>query len=148
MRDFRTVYINDETVKPSNGIRPFFGFAIEDYLELCLQENVCVPIQAKLFGFCMTDEDEFGTEWNKSLAELLKAIDIENISIIVIDYNAVTSFWGVDLLVYDLDSVLLRYGFSREEAFKDTYESRFVYIGDTDDGFQLKRQLRLREKEA
>lgn len=148
MEDFRTVYITAETSSPIEGAVPFFGFAIEDYLECCLRANVYVPSTAKVFGFCLT-EKEIGMANQSiiapSLVGLLRGIDIQNISILVIDFSYFQENirnLSRDAIKNYLDLSLIKFGFEEIAPFDATYSNRLVYIGDTDDGFLLKRWLR------
>lgn len=148
MEYFRTVYIKTETSSPIEGAVPFFGFAIEDYLECCLQANVYVPSTAKVFGFCLTEKNIGKANQSfiaPSLIGLLRGIDIQNISMLVIDFSYFQENiqnLSREAIKNYLDLTLIKFGFEEIAPFDATYGNRLVYIGDTDDGFLLKRWLR------
>ena len=145
MKDFRLSSINSIKSRNPKSCAPIMGFAMEDYLAVCDEANIIVADNAKIFGFCLT-EGYLNAVFSESLFNLLNSIDKQNISVIVIDFSYflenADDVVSIDEFDQYVDAVMVENGFQTMPPFDTTYEQRFVYIGDTEDGKQVKKWVK------
>ena len=145
MEDFRLSFINSGRNRDPKYCVPTMGFAIEDYLAVCDEANIIVPDNAKIFGFCLAEE-YLNDVFSRSLFNLLQSIDKQNISVIVIDFSYflenTDDVVSIDEFDQYVDAIMAENGFQTMPPFDTTYEQRFVYIGDTEDGKQVKQWIK------
>lgn len=142
MEDFRISSINSGRNRNPEYCAPVMGFAMEDYLAVCDEANIIIADNAKIFGFCLT-EKSLDDVFSASLSNLLNSIDKQNISVVVIDFSYflenTDTIVSIDEFDQYVDAVMVENGFQTMPPFDTTYEQRFVYIGDTEDGKQVKQ---------
>lgn len=145
MEDFRISSINSCKNRNPEYCAPVMGFAMEDYLAVCDEANITVTDNAKIFGFCITEEF-LDSVFSASLSNLLNSIDKQNISVVVIDFSYflenTDTIVSIDEFDQYVDAVMVENGFQTMPPFDTTYEQRFVYIGDTEDGKQIKQWVK------
>ena len=145
MEDFRLSSINSGRNRNPKYCAPIMGFAIEDYLAVCDEANIIITDNAKIFGFCLTEE-HLNDVFSESLSNLLNSIDKQNISVIVIDFcyflENTDDIVSIDEFDQYVDAIMAENGFQTMPPFDTTYEQRFVYIGDTEDGKQVKQWIK------
>lgn len=145
MEDFRISSINSGKNRNPEYCAPVMGFAIEDYLAICDEANIIIADNAKIFGFCLT-EKSLDDVFSASLSNLLNSIDKQNISVVVIDFSYflenTDTIVSIDEFDQYVDAVMVENGFQTMPPFDTTYEQRFVYIGDTEDGKQVKQWVK------
>ena len=121
------------------------GFVMEGYLAVCNEANIIVADNAKIFGFCLT-EGYLNAVFSESLSNLLNSIDKQNISVIVIDFSYflenADDVVSIDQFDQYVDAVMVENGFQVMPPFDTAYAQRFVYIGDTEDGKQVKKWVK------
>lgn len=123
------------------------SFATEDYTAICDTAGIIIPLTAKIFGFCLSPNFDFGFDFGlfrRSLTNLLNGLDTNNISIIVVDYSFLLEHSDVSLsdITPILNSAMEAAGFEIVAPFDSTYEQRIVYIGNTTDGIAVKDWLK------
>lgn len=145
MEDFRISSINSGKNRNPEYCAPVMGFAMEDYLAVCDEANITVTDNAKIFGFCIT-EKSLDDVFSASLSNLLNSIDKQNISVVVIDFSYflenTDTIVSIDEFDQYVDAAMVENGFQTMPPFDTTYEQRFVYIGDTEDGKQVKQWVK------
>lgn len=145
MEDFRISSINSCKTRNPEYCAPVMGFAMEDYLAVCDEANITIADNAKIFGFCLT-EKSLDDVFSASLSNLLNSIDKQNISVVVIDFSYflenTDTIVSIDEFDQYVDAVMVENGFQTMPPFDTTYEQRFVYIGDTEDGKQIKQWVK------
>ncbi len=145
MEDFRISSINSGRNRNPEYCAPVMGFAMEDYLAVCDEANITIADNAKIFGFCLT-EKSLDDVFSASLSNLLNSIDKQNISVVVIDFSYflenTDTIVSIDEFDQYVDAVMGENGFQTMPPFDTTYEQRFVYIGDTEDGKQVKQWVK------
>lgn len=145
MEDFRISSINSGRNRNPEYCAPVMGFAMEDYLAVCDEANITIADNAKIFGFCLT-EKSLDDVFSASLSNLLNSIDKQNISVVVIDFSYflenTDTIVSIDEFDQYVNAVMVENGFQTMPPFDTTYEQRFVYIGDTEDGKQVKQWVK------
>lgn len=145
MEDFRISSINSCKNRNPEYCAPVMGFAMEDYLAVCDEANITVTDNAKIFGFCLT-EKSLDDVFSASLSNLLNSIDRQNISVVVIDFSYflenTDTIVSIDEFDQYVDAVMVENSFQTMPPFDTIYEQRFVYIGDTEDGKQVKQWVK------
>ena len=146
MTGFTIRYLN-KTYFPNkeraDGVREIGGFAEEDYISFCNKENITIPMFARLFVFIIEEQD---TE--EEIEALIKALNRIDLSMLCIQYGTTAewdkagSYEAYRAKVVDkmcaIDTMLKDYGFDVTPCFKDTYETRIVYIGNSTDARKVK----------
>lgn len=136
----KTYFPNKER---ADGVHEIGGFAEEDYISFCNKENITIPMFARLFMFIIEEQD---TE--EEIEALIRALNRIDLSMLCIQYGT-TAEWDkvggyeayqakvVDKMLA-IDTMLKDYGFDATPYFKDTYETRIVYIGNSTDARKVK----------
>nr|DAO22800.1 MAG TPA: hypothetical protein [Bacteriophage sp.] len=136
----KTYFPNKER---ADGVHEIGGFAEEDYISFCNKENITIPMFARLFMFIIEEQD---TE--EEIEALIRALNRIDLSMLCIQYGT-TAEWDkiggyeayqakvVDKM-WAIDTMLKDYGFDATPCFKDTYETRIVYIGNSTDARKVK----------
>ena len=148
--NFETVRILPEMREQNAPIEEEFGNIIRRYNEFCQKNNIHINHLALSAQFQISKKREnryyCNKEWKRSLSNLMKIIDKENLSLLVIDLEPVgketyENVRELGFIMNHIDSVMRLYGFSLNHPrlwLSDNF-SKLTYIGDTDDGFAIKR---------
>lgn len=145
--NFETVRILPEMREQNVSIEEEFANIIERYDDFCQRNHIYINhlALATQFQLSKKNDERFycNQEWKQSLSNLIKIIDKENLSLIVVDiellgkeiYENVREF---DFIMGHIESILRPYGFSLGQCWLSDSFSKLIYIGDTDDGFAVK----------
>ena len=148
--NFETVRILPEMREQNASIEEEFGNIIRRYDEFCQKNNIHINYLALAAQFQISKKSETrfycNKEWKRSLSNLMKIIDKENLSLLVIDLEPLGKEIYEDtrehgFIMSHIDSAMRPYGFSLNHSqlwLSDNF-SKLTYIGDTDDGFAVKR---------
>ena len=148
--NFETVRILPEMREQNASIEEEFGNIIRRYDEFCQKNNIHINHLALAAQFQISKKSETrfycNKEWKRSLSNLMKIIDKENLSLLVIDLEPLgketyENVRELGFIMNHIDSVMRLYGFSSNHPrlwLSDSF-SKLTYIGDTDDGFAIKR---------
>ena len=148
--NFETVRILPEMRGQDASIEDEFGNIIRKYDEFCQKNNIHINHLALAAQFQISKKSETrfycNKEWKRSLSNLMKIIDKENLSLLVIDLEPLgketyENVRELGFIMNHIDSVMRLYGFSLNHPrlwLSDNF-SKLTYIGDTDDGFAVKR---------
>ena len=147
--NFETVRILPEMRERDASIEEEFGNIIHRYDEFCQKNNIHINHLALAAQFQISKKSETrfycNKEWKRSLSNLMKIIDKENLSLLVIDLEPlgkeIYENTQLGFIMNHIDSVMRPYGFSLNHPrlwLSDNF-SKLTYIGDTDDGFAVKR---------
>ena len=149
-KNFKTNHILPEKREQNASIEEEFGNIIRRYDEFCQKNNIHINHLALAAQFQISKKSETrfycNKEWKRSLSNLMKIIDKENLSLLVIDLEPLGKEIYEDtrelgFIMNHIDSVMRPYGFSLNHPrlwLSDNF-SKLTYIGDTDDGFAVKR---------
>ena len=147
--NFETVRILPEMRERDASIEEEFGNIIRRYDEFCQKNNIHINHLALAAQFQISKKSETrfycNKEWKRSLSNLMKIIDKENLSLLVIDLEPLgketyENVRELGFIMNHIDSVMRLYGFSLKHPrlwLSDNF-SKLTYIGDTDDGFAVK----------
>ena len=145
--NFETVRILPEMREQNASIEEEFGNIIHRYDEFCQKNNIHINHLALAAQFQISKKSETrfycNKEWKRSLSNLMKIIDKENLSLLVIDLEPLGKeiYENVRELGFIMDHIgttVLPYGFSLGHCWLSDSFSKIIYIGDTDDGFAVK----------
>ena len=145
--NFETVRILPEMREQNASIEEEFGNIIHRYDEFCQKNNIHINHLALAAQFQISKKSETrfycNKEWKRSLSNLMKIIDKENLSLLVIDLEPLgkETYENVRELGFIMDHIgatVLPYGFSLGHCWLSDSFSKIIYIGDTDDGFAVK----------
>ena len=148
MTGFTIRYLNKQifpspSKERANGVYEIGGFVEEDYISFCNKENITIPMFARLFMFIIEEQDTI-----EEIRALIDAINHVNLSVLCIQYGTVAE-WdkaggceayrakGIDKMCA-IEIMLKNYGFDETPYFEDTYGTRIVYIGNSNDGRKVK----------
>ena len=145
--NFETVRILPEMRERDASIEEEFGNIIRRYDEFCQKNNIHINHLALAAQFQISKKSETrfycNKEWKRSLSNLMKIIDKENLSLLVIDLEPLgkeiyedTREFG--FIMDHIGTTVLAYGFSLGHCWLSDSFSKIIYIGDTDDGFAVK----------
>ena len=147
--NFETVRILPEMREQNISIEEEFANIIERYDDFCQTNHIYINHLALATQFQLSKKNDerfyYNQEWKQSLSNLIKIIDKENLSLIVIDIKPIEkeiyeNYRDFDFFMEYIESILRPYGFSLYEYWwiLDDNFSKLVFIGDTDDGFAVK----------
>ena len=145
--NFETVRILPEMRERDASIEEEFGNIICRYDDFCQKNNIHINHLALAAQFQISKKSETrfycNKEWKRSLSNLMKIIDKENLSLLVIDLEPLgkETYENVRELGFIMDHIgttVLPYGFSLGHCWLSDSFSKIIYIGDTDDGFAVK----------
>ena len=145
--NFETVRILPEMREQNASIEEEFGNIIRRYDEFCQKNNIHINHLALAAQFQISKKSETrfycNKELKRSLSNLMKIIDKENLSLLVIDLEPLgkETYENVRELGFIMDHIgatVLPYGFSLGHCWLSDSFSKIIYIGDTDDGFAVK----------
>ena len=145
--NFETVRILPEMREQNASIEEEFGNIIRRYDEFCQKNNIHINHLALAAQFQISKKSETrfycNKEWKRSLSNLMKIIDKENLSLLVIDLEPLgkETYENARELGFIMDHIgttVLPYGFSLGHCWLSDSFSKIIYIGDTDDGFAVK----------
>ena len=145
--NFETIRILPEMRERDASIEEEFDNIIRRYDEFCQKNNIHINHLALAAQFQISKKSETrfycNKEWKHSLSNLMKIIDKENLSLLVIDLEPLgkETYENVRELGFIMDHIgatVLPYGFSLGHCWLSDSFSKIIYIGDTDDGFAVK----------
>lgn len=145
--NFETVRILPEMRERDASIEEEFGNIIRRYDDFCQKNHIHINHLALAAQFQISKKNEIrfycNKEWKRSLSNLMKIIDKENLSLLVIDLEPLgkETYENVRELGFIMDHIgatVLPYGFSLGHCWLSDSFSKIIYIGDTDDGFAVK----------
>ena len=145
--NFETVRILPEMREQNASIEEEFGNIIRRYDDFCQKNHIHINHLALAAQFQISKKSETrfycNKEWKRSLSNLMKIIDKENLSLLVIDLEPLgkETYENVRELGFIMDHIgatMLPYGFSLGHCWLSDSFSKIIYIGDTDDGFAVK----------
>ena len=145
--NFETVRILPEMRERDASIEEEFGNIIRRYDDFCQKNHIYINHLALAAQFQISKKNETrfycNKEWKRSLSNLMKIIDKENLSLLVIDLKPLgkETYENVRELGFIMDHIgatVLPYGFSLGHCWLSDSFSKIIYIGDTDDGFAVK----------
>ena len=145
--NFETVRILPEMRERDASIEEEFGNIICRYDDFCQKNHIHINHLALAAQFQISKKSETrfycNKEWKRSLSNLMKIIDKENLSLLVIDLEPLgkETYENVRELGFIMDHIgatVLPYGFSLGHCWLSDSFSKIIYIGDTDDGFAVK----------
>ena len=145
--NFETVRILPEMRERDVLIEEEFGNIIRRYDDFCQKNHIYINHLALAAQFQISKKSETrfycNKEWKRSLSNLMKIIDKENLSLLVIDLEPLgkETYENVRELGFIMDHIgatVLPYGFSLGHCWLSDSFSKIIYIGDTDDGFAVK----------
>ena len=145
--NFETVRILPEMRERDASIEEEFGNIIRRYDDFCQKNHIHINHLALAAQFQISKKSETrfycNKEWKRSLSNLMKIIDKENLSLLVIDLEPLgkETYENVRELGFIMDhigAIVLPYGFSLGHCWLSDSFSKIIYIGDTDDGFAVK----------
>lgn len=145
--NFETVRILPEMRERDASIEEEFGNIIRRYDDFCQKNHIHINHLALAAQFQISKKSETrfycNKEWKRSLSNLMKIIDKENLSLLVIDLEPLgreiyENVRELGFIMSHIASITHLYGFSLGNCLLSDNFSKLVYIGDTDDGFALK----------
>ena len=145
--NFETVRILPEMREQNASIEEEFGNIIRRYDEFCQKNNIHINHLALAAQFQISKKSETrfycNKEWKRSLSNLMKIIDKENLSLLVIDLELLgkeiyENTRELGFIMDHIGAAMLPYGFSLGHCWLSDSFSKIIYIGDTDDGFAVK----------
>ena len=145
--NFEVVRILPEMRERDSSIKGEFENIIRRYDEFCQKNNVHINHLALAAQFQISKKSDTrfycNKEWKRSLSNLMKIIDKENLSLLVIDLEPLgreiyENPRELGFIMSHIGATVLPYGFSLGNCLLSDNFSKLVYIGDTDDGFALK----------
>ena len=145
--NFETVRILPEMRERDASIEEEFGNIIRRYDDFCQKNHIHINHLALAAQFQISKKSDTrfycNKEWKRSLSNLMKIIDKENLSLLVIDLEPLgkETYENVRELGFIMDHIgttMLPYGFSLGHCWLSDSFSKIIYIGDTDDGFAVK----------
>ena len=150
--NFETVRILPEMREQNASIEEEFGNIIRRYDEFCQKNNIHINHLALAAQFQISKKSDArfycNKEWKESLSNLMKIINKEDLSLIVIDLELLgkeiyENTHELGFIMNHINSVMNIYGFSPNYRWlwlSDSF-SKLIYIGDTDDGFAVKSPI-------
>ena len=145
--NFETIRILPEMRERDASIEEEFGNIIRRYDEFCQKNNIHINHLALAAQFQISKKSETrfycNKEWKRSLSNLMKIIDKENLSLLVIDLEPFgkeiyENTHELGFIMNHIGATVLPYGFSSGQCWLSDSFSKIIYIGDTDDGFAVK----------
>lgn len=145
--NFETIRIFPEIREREASIEEEFGNIIRRYDDFCQKNHIYINHLALAAQFQISKKSETrfycNKEWKRSLSNLMKIIDKENLSLLIIDLESLgkETYENVRELGFIMDHIgatVLPYGFSLGHCWLSDSFSKIIYIGDTDDGFAVK----------
>ena len=145
--NFETVRILPEMREQNASIEEEFENIIRRYDEFCQKNNIHINHLALAAQFQISKKSETrfycNKEWKRSLSNLMKIIDKENLSLLVIDLELLgkeiyENTRELGFIMDHIGAAMLPYGFSLGHCWLSDSFSKIIYIGDTDDGFAVK----------
>ena len=145
--NFETIRILPEMRERDASIEEEFGNIIHRYDEFCQKNNIHINHLALAAQFQISKKSETrfycNKEWKRSLSNLMKIIDKENLSLLVIDLEPLgkeiyENTHELGFIMNHIGATVLPYGFSSGQCWLSDSFSKIIYIGDTDDGFAVK----------
>ena len=122
--------------------------AADRYNTICQKNHIHIPDLAFFAKFSLSKlgPNRFycSKDWQQSLSNLIKIIDKENLSALIIDLEPLGKeiYGGVPdrgFLMCRISKALFPFGFTLSNIWLTDHFSKLIYIGDTDDGFSIKR---------
>ena len=145
--NFETVRILPEMREQDALIDEEFGNIIRRYDDFCQKNHIYINHLALAAQFQISKKSETrfycNKEWKRSLSNLMKIIDKENLSLLVIDLEPLgkeiyENTHELGFIMDHIGAIVLPYGFSLGQCWLSDSFSKIIYIGDTDDGFAVK----------
>ena len=145
--NFETVRILPEMREQNASIEEEFGNIIRRYDDFCQKNHIHINHLALAAQFQISKKSETrfycNKEWKRSLSNLMKIIDKENLSLLVIDLEPLgkeiyENTHELGFIMNHIGATVLPYGFSSGQCWLSDSFSKIIYIGDTDDGFAVK----------
>ena len=145
--NFETVRILPEMRERDASIEEEFGNIIRRYDDFCQKNHIYINHLALAAQFQISKKSETrfycNKEWKRSLSNLMKIIDKENLSLLVIDLEPLgkeiyENTHELGFIMNHIGATVLPYGFSLGHCWLSDSFSKIIYIGDTDDGFAVK----------
>ena len=145
--NFETVRILPEMRERDSSIEEEFENIIRRYDDFCQKNHVYINHLALAAKFQISKKSDTrfycNKEWKRSLSNLMKIIDKENLSLLIIDLEPLGEEIYEDtrelgFIMSHIASITHLYRFSLANCLLSDNFSKLVYIGDTDDGFALK----------
>ena len=145
--NFETIRILPEMRERDASIEEEFGNIIRRYDDFCQKNHIYINHLALAAQFQISKKSETrfycNKEWKRSLSNLMKIIDKENLSLLVIDLEPLgkeiyENTHELGFIMNHIGATVLPYGFSSGQCWLSDSFSKIIYIGDTDDGFAVK----------
>ena len=145
--NFETVRILPEMREQDASIEEEFGNIIRRYDDFCQKNHIHINHLALAAQFQISKKSETrfycNKEWKRSLSNLMKIIDKENLSLLIIDLEPLgkeiyEDVREIGFIMSHIASITHLYGFSLGNCWLSDSFSKLIYIGDTDDGFAVK----------
>ena len=145
--NFETVRILPEMRERDSSIEGEFENIIRRYDDFCQKNHVYINHLALATKFQISKKSDTrfycNKEWKRSLSNLMKIIDKENLSLLVIDLELLgkeiyENTRELGFIMNHIGMTVLPYGFSLNKCWLSDSFSKIIYIGDTDDGFAVK----------
>ena len=145
--NFETIRILPEMRERDSSIEEEFENIIRRYNDFCQKNHVYINHLALAAKFQISKKSDTrfycNKEWKRSLSNLIKIIDKENLSLLIIDLESLgreiyENVRELGFIMSHIGAIVLPYGFSLGNCLLSDNFSKLVYIGDTDDGFALK----------
>ena len=145
--NFETVRILPEMRERDVLIEEEFENIIRRYDDFCQKNHIHINQLALAAQFQISKKSETrfycNKEWKRSLSNLMKIIDKENLSLLVIDLELLgkeiyENTRELGFIMNHIGTTVLPYGFSLNKCWLSDSFSKIIYIGDTDDGFAVK----------
>ena len=145
--NFETVRILPEMRERDSSIEGEFENIIRRYDDFCQKNHVYINHLALAAKFQISKKSDTrfycNKEWKRSLSNLMKIIDKENLSLLVIDLELLgkeiyENTRELGFIMNHIGTTVLPYGFSLNKCWLSDSFSKIIYIGDTDDGFAVK----------
>ena len=145
--NFETVRILPEMRERDVLIEEEFENIIRRYDDFCQKNHVYINHLALAAKFQISKKSDTrfycNKEWKRSLSNLMKIIDKENLSLLVIDLELLgkeiyENTRELGFIMNHIGTTVLPYGFSLSKCWLSDSFSKIIYIGDTDDGFAVK----------
>ena len=150
--NFETVRVLPEMRERDVSIEEEFGSIIHRYDDFCQKNHIYINHLALAAQFQISKKSDArfycNKEWKESLSNLMKIINKEDLSLIVIDLELLgkeiyENTHELGFIMNHINSVMNIYGFSPNYRWlwlSDSF-SKLIYIGDTDDGFAVKSPI-------
>ena len=145
--NFETVRILPEMREQDASIEEEFGNIIRRYDDFCQKNHIYINHLALAAQFQISKKSETrfycNKEWKRWLSNLMKIIDKENLSLLIIDLEPLgkeiyEDVREIGFIMSHIASITHLYGFSLGNCWLSDSFSKLIYIGDTDDGFAVK----------